>query len=263
MTTLRNALHLILLAILSQATGVALASFTGTYESGSILVDWETTSEEDILFFNLERSLQSNSGFEILFEYIPAAGDSGMGWFYSVVDDEISEGSTYYYRLVAIDIDEVETYYGPISVYAGANPNPATLTPTPSVTVPNPTSTSTLVQSNTPTNTLESLATSAPTQTPEPTLPDMTLTPVTSPDSIPTLEYTLELTSTDIPTDTPTDSSVSSALPSSTSTVDQTEVSQKPIQINFLVRFALISVVVGIWAVLAIGGYLYIRKHYP
>ena len=259
MTVIRRAIALILLTILSQTTGLTLESFTGTYDGESITVEWETSSEIDIYFFYLERSLQASSGFDVLFEYIPAEGDPENGWYYGVIDDDVVEGTTYYYRLVAVDFDEVEYYYGPIAVNAGDNPIPATSTstPSPSATAPPASATPTQSVPSTPTHTPGSLDTSAPTQTLEAGAETSTSAP--SLDSMPTLEYTAESTPTDTPTPLPPPTDVSLPTPAPA----QTEAVNGPAQITVLVRIALLSVILGIWVVLAIGGYIYIRKHFP
>jgi len=104
---------------------ITLISFSGEYNSGHILIFWETGSELDFAGFYLQRSLEPASNFERLLDpygnplFFPAAGEGGAGAQYSFSDMDVIEGTTYYYRLEAIDQGGDAEYSSPIAVSAG------------------------------------------------------------------------------------------------------------------------------------------------
>ncbi|MEW5986579.1 MAG: hypothetical protein AB1791_08105 [Chloroflexota bacterium] len=172
-----------------------LTEFTATSVEGGIALAWTTAAEVHTAGFRLKRSLAFIGPYEVItvnldgegVELVPAAGVSGSGANYQVVDEAVTDGQLYWYILVEVESGGTEVELNePLSVLAGATP-----TPTPLVIVTSALSTSTAVPTSTrpasPTPTVtgtavvSSTATAtgspAPSETPTPTpLPTETAT---------------------------------------------------------------------------------------
>ena len=123
-----TAFFLVILAsiLLSQKArsenAVDLTKFTATYNSGQILIEWETATELDNAGFFVKRSLQPFPPFEDISGFIPAKGSGVIGASYEFVDNNITEGTNYYYLLEILDTNLNIEYAGPIPIFAGTLP---------------------------------------------------------------------------------------------------------------------------------------------
>jgi hypothetical protein len=82
--------------------GVEITNFEGYAENARIVIQWSTSSEDDIVGFEIQRSTDGDTFFEI--GYLHA---QGQGSGYTFVDDSIIakvSGRDYYYRLKIKDI---------------------------------------------------------------------------------------------------------------------------------------------------------------
>ena len=108
--------------------GVRLSSFQASPQLGAVLLSWSTSSESDVSGFNVQRSLEPESGFtQMNTELIPAPSP------YRFVDSQVTARVTYYYRLEALDRSGSKELFGPVSARPGdrsprfkltASPNP-------------------------------------------------------------------------------------------------------------------------------------------
>ncbi|MCS7287078.1 MAG: hypothetical protein NZ653_08095 [Anaerolineae bacterium] len=169
-------LLLLLLPALARAA-VTLVSFTAAPQGQSVLVQWETASEVNMLGFYVWRSTEEGGNYTRISDLIPAVGDI-VGAIYQFVDTAVGPGQTYFYRLEAVETTGASQFYGPVSVTVPV-PTP---TPGPSPTfVPSPTPTPTPSPAPPPTST--------PTPSPTPTLTP-SLTPSPTPPLAPTFTPT-------------------------------------------------------------------------
>jgi hypothetical protein len=134
---------------------VSLLYFTATPGSDTILVVWETATEQDIIGFKLYRSQDSGSKGQQIGDIFPSQGDGISGARYDYSDTNLLKGVRYYYSLEEI------TASGGLTVIATANAgiDLPTLTPTPTATA---TATFTATATRTPTATRASSATNVP-----------------------------------------------------------------------------------------------------
>ena len=91
-------------------TPVRLTSFTATPRADGILLEWGTSNEVAFAGFHVQRSLQSEKGYERITTESISAGTS-----YRYVDHDVSAAITYYYRLEALDRTGTQEFFGPVS----------------------------------------------------------------------------------------------------------------------------------------------------
>jgi len=110
-------------------TAVTLASFTAEWDSGQVLIAWETTLEIDTIGFNLWRSTASDGAYVRVNEtLIPAASPGGvMGGVYTFDDPSAVPGTTYYYKLEELEVGGARNWYGPAQTGGSNNPTATTL----------------------------------------------------------------------------------------------------------------------------------------
>jgi hypothetical protein len=97
--------------------GVDLAFFTALAEPGAITLRWTTASELECYQWQIERSPDISTGYQIL-AIIPARGnDSGQN-DYSWTDSSPEPGQIYYYRLKVLGIAGDAETYGPVKASA-------------------------------------------------------------------------------------------------------------------------------------------------
>jgi hypothetical protein len=108
-----------------------LLSFTGSWSTDGVLLEWKTNFEENFDHFLLERSTDG-----ISFE--PVTRINGKGEKNLIVNhydylDADAHGGRYYYRLKQIDLDESFEYSKIITVITGDHGESFTLFPNPVV----------------------------------------------------------------------------------------------------------------------------------
>jgi hypothetical protein len=157
---------------------VTLVRFEASWQDdGTILVEWETSSELDSMAFFLYRGESQDVPRTDYIDFEPAAGNQDTGANYSFVDDTVTQGVTYYYLLEEVDASNNSTWQDPITPSAG--PSEATATATTTATrsaTSRPTATGKPGQGSNPTATRQytntpastGAGTSSPTQTRSP-----------------------------------------------------------------------------------------------
>jgi hypothetical protein len=95
------------------ALPVDLLSFSGKCSAGSITLEWETASEHNSAYFDVEKSRDGET-WQLL-TTVQAAGNSNQKLSYSTMDLNALEDHNYY-RLKQVDIDGTEKYYDIINV---------------------------------------------------------------------------------------------------------------------------------------------------
>ena len=113
-----------------QALPVELMSFSGNCADGQVNLEWQTASEHNSLYFEVEKS-RDGENWQVL-STVPSAGNSTELLTYSVVDAHAGEGNNYY-RLNQVDIDGANKVYDIINVscsggnkgYFSTYPNPS------------------------------------------------------------------------------------------------------------------------------------------
>jgi hypothetical protein len=113
-----------------QALPVELMSFSGNCADGQVNLEWQTASEHNSLYFEVEKS-RDGENWQVL-STIPSAGNSTELLTYSAVDAHAGEGNNYY-RLNQVDIDGANKVYDIINVscsggnkgYFSTYPNPS------------------------------------------------------------------------------------------------------------------------------------------
>lgn len=115
---------------LSNPLPVTLTSFTCGLNNTIVEIKWETESELNNDYFEVERSLDVQS-FESIGKQIDGAGTSNQKHSYSVKDGQAPAG-TVYYRLKQVDFDgrtsytEVCSVFNPVKQEIRVYPNPVT-----------------------------------------------------------------------------------------------------------------------------------------
>jgi hypothetical protein len=90
---------------------VELLSFNSEIENKTIKLSWQTASEFNSEYFELERSADGEN-WEVLGRLV-AAGNSNTQIDYSFIDQNPLMGDNYY-RLHQVDFDDRDEYFGPI-----------------------------------------------------------------------------------------------------------------------------------------------------
>jgi predicted RNA-binding protein with TRAM domain len=108
---------------------VELLSFNATCENDQIALTWQTASEHNSAYFEVEKSRDGETWGVIGKQ--AAAGNSNELLTYQFVDEEKNAG-TIYYRLNQVDVDGKNEYYGPVAVNCEKNDFEATTLPNPS-----------------------------------------------------------------------------------------------------------------------------------
>jgi hypothetical protein len=147
----------LMVAFAPRATAaVGLLYFKATAGSDTILVEWETATEQNTSAFNLYRSEDSGSRGQQIGGMFPARGDGITGAKYSYPDTGVTKGVRYYYSL-----EEIPSSGGGPTIVATANTgiDLPTLTPTATATA---TVTSTATATSSATATRARTATNVP-----------------------------------------------------------------------------------------------------
>jgi len=269
---------------------VTLVSFTATYSSGQIKLEWETGTELDTAGFYILRSTQGTGPFNRISGFIPAIGGT-IGAMYSYADTTITNGVNYFYQLEEIEVSGGSSIFenDTIEIYAGVpsvTPSPtntlaASLTQTPTKTSTGPTPTA----SRTPTRTKTPLPTATVTRTPfssgisspTDTLPPpetatlsspltvtltvtLTITPTNTQESMPTVEYEIFIENTNTPTATISPTPTPAPTPISTEALNGFTGFIGSGEMFLIV--GVVGLVIAGWGIVALVGYyfLFIRK---
>jgi hypothetical protein len=115
----------------SQALPVELLSFNGDCNEGQVNLGWQTATEHNSDYFEVEKS-RDGMNWQVL-TTVNAAGNSTQLLNYEATDANAMEGNNYY-RLTQVDIDGTTKTYDVINVsclgaakgYFSAYPNPST-----------------------------------------------------------------------------------------------------------------------------------------
>jgi len=115
----------------SQALPVELLSFNGECNEGQVSLSWQTATEHNSDYFEVEKS-RDGMNWQVL-TTVNAAGNSTQLLNYEAIDANAMEGNNYY-RLTQVDIDGTTKTYDVINVscsgavkgYFSAYPNPST-----------------------------------------------------------------------------------------------------------------------------------------
>ncbi|NCV86672.1 MAG: T9SS C-terminal target domain-containing protein [Oxalobacteraceae bacterium] len=115
----------------NQILPVELMSFNGNCENEEVKLTWQTASEHNSAYFEVEKS-RDGMDWQVL-TTVTAAGNSTQLLNYEATDAHAMEGNNYY-RLTQVDIDGAEKTYNVISVncsgtskgYFTVYPNPST-----------------------------------------------------------------------------------------------------------------------------------------
>ena len=135
--------------------GMTLSQFTAQFDGNDVIIDWRTTSENNIQGFHVIRADTQDGTYARISRQIEAIGDTHIGGIYQFIDTSTTYGKMYYYKLELINTNGVSIgTHGPVS----------TLTPTTTPTV-TPTLDLTQTQTLTPTITLTGTLTTFPTAT--------------------------------------------------------------------------------------------------
>ncbi|EHO42819.1 hypothetical protein Calab_3213 [Caldithrix abyssi DSM 13497] len=99
---------------------VTLNSFTAAASGQSVLLQWTTQSEIDVLGFEIQRALDENGPFETIATYkdhpqLKASGSSSAETAYRFIDQNVQPNFTYWYKLISHDLDGSRQTFGPIS----------------------------------------------------------------------------------------------------------------------------------------------------
>lgn len=104
-------------------TAVILSNFSGSYDlpSNSVKLSWETTSDFDIVGFNIYRSDEISPdpvkiNTEMLLVYQPGSMEGNQ---YNFSDVEVEFGQTYAYWIEIVDMEGLTMRFGPASVTTG------------------------------------------------------------------------------------------------------------------------------------------------
>jgi hypothetical protein len=110
----------VMLSLQPALASVGLISFTAEASGSSIVVRWETATEENMIGFKLYRSItESSPGVDLYPEGFPAKGNAQTGDTYQYEDVDVTQGVKYYYLLKEVtssgglvDIDGGKTSAG-------------------------------------------------------------------------------------------------------------------------------------------------------
>ncbi|HKQ61166.1 MAG TPA: fibronectin type III domain-containing protein [Candidatus Polarisedimenticolaceae bacterium] len=95
----------------------ALEARRGAEPRAGVLISWETSSERDLIGFNLWRVPEAG-GTPVVINpvWIPAAGDASVATSYRFLDGSAEPGVTYVYRLEGVTIDGLSARSEPTSL---------------------------------------------------------------------------------------------------------------------------------------------------
>jgi hypothetical protein len=113
----------------SAPLAVVMESFEAQCRPTDILAAWATSSETNILGFNLWRGTTDGApDTQINTDLIPSQSPGGgQGAIYEFADATVQEGNTYFYWLDALDMNGTTTRFGPVSSTFPCTPTAVTV----------------------------------------------------------------------------------------------------------------------------------------
>lgn len=112
-----------LLKVLVAPSAVEMSSFTALQVGQGVEVRWRTSSETDCERWEIERSVDENSGY-ITIGTIKGNLTTNEPHSYSFTDASDLESGIYYYRLAEVDVNGTRSLYGPQLVAFGGQDLP-------------------------------------------------------------------------------------------------------------------------------------------
>ncbi len=101
-------------------TLVVLSSFSAHELNGQVVVEWETTLENNTLGFYLQRLDPATGKYQSVTEgLLPGMLTSPNGGTYTLIDRDASPGGAYKYKLVEVEKSGNRIIYGPFSIVVG------------------------------------------------------------------------------------------------------------------------------------------------
>lgn len=99
---------------------VTLNSFTTSVSTNSVVLQWTTQSEIDVLGYEIQRALAKEGPFETIATYrdhaeLRATGSTSARTDYRFEDNDVLSGFTYWYKLISHDLDGSQQSFGPIA----------------------------------------------------------------------------------------------------------------------------------------------------
>lgn len=115
-------------------SSVIISNFTATPGGPSALIEWQTTSENNIGGFYVVRSQNSAGPYGRTSGFILSKGSTNIGGIYNYLDTNLQYGANYFYKLEVLD-GSMQTleFVGPAS--ASLSTATPTITPTPTITL--------------------------------------------------------------------------------------------------------------------------------
>jgi len=151
------------------SAAVTLVDFNAKTVDLKVILEWETGSEIDMLYFVILRSDQENGNYNQISDFIITEGSSTSGLIYQYIDTNVLLNRTYYYKLEAVDSDYQSQLFGPVSITVRLATFTNTVTPSRTMTVTGTITPNTQTMTNTitpsPTKYLTSTKTLRPTST--------------------------------------------------------------------------------------------------
>lgn len=98
---------------------VELTSFTAKAGDSQVMLNWQTASESNNMGFEVLRSQEKETAYELIDSYqnnsaLQGGGNSSEARNYSFVDRSVFNGTLYWYKLVDVDMNGIRTEHGPI-----------------------------------------------------------------------------------------------------------------------------------------------------
>ena len=153
---------LISVLVADVSAAVTLAYFNAKTIDLKVILEWETSSEIDMLYFVILRSDTADGPYQQVGDFIITQGTPVSGLIYRYTDTDVNLNQTYYYRLEAVDNNYQSQFYGPIAITVLSATYTKTVTPSKTMTV-----TGTITpNTSTPTPTLNQTKTETLTLTP-------------------------------------------------------------------------------------------------
>ncbi len=108
----------------SGGLGSVIEHFEAYPLSSAAIIEWRTTTEMNLVGFNLYRSIERQTGYEMLNEFIIDAhyGDP-EGYVYRWKDRPLDNGTTYWYKLECLFLNGDEIFEAPVNVTPGFDIN--------------------------------------------------------------------------------------------------------------------------------------------